>query len=374
MSTGGAVFAVSPDTRRLRIGRDFPLDSGAALPELVVAFRTWGRLNARADNAVVVCHALTGTADADSWWAPLFGPARALDPERDFIVCANVLGGCYGSTGPTSVAPDGRRYGARFPRITVRDQVRAQIVLLNALGVRGIRLVIGGSMGGLQALEWALLDQRVAAVATIAASGRHSSWCIAWSEAQRQALAADPRFADGHYDPSDPPLAGLAAARAIAMLTYRTAGSLAARYGRASGGEVFGERARRPADHAVAGWLSHHGELLNARFDANSYLRLIDAMDSHDIGTGRGGFEAAAAQLCQPVLVVSIPGDALYVAADQQELAHALPCATLATLESRHGHDGFLLDADALEPLVRSFRERAGQTAPIRRSAAGRSA
>lgn len=364
-----SLFTPSPDTRRLRLGRDFPLESGAVLPQLDVGFRTWGRPNAAADNAVVVCHALTGTADADDWWAPLFGPGQALDPERDFIVCANVLGGCYGSTGPTSEAPDGRPYGARFPRITVRDQVDAQRRLLDALGVRGIRLVIGGSMGGLQALEWALRDLRVQAVATVAASGRHSPWCIAWSEAQRQAIAADAKFADGHYDPADPPRAGLAAARAIAMLTYRTAASLGARYGRAPGAEVFGARAKRPDEPAVAGWLSHHGDLLNHRFDANTYLRLIDAMDSHDLGRGRGGFEAACARLAQPTLVVSIPNDALYVPADQQELAQALPDARIEVLESEHGHDGFLLDAVALAPIVRDFRR--SLDAPRARRAAG---
>jgi homoserine O-acetyltransferase len=351
-------FTLSPDTRRLRLGHDVVLESGAVLPTLDVAFRSWGRLNSAADNVVVVCHALTGTADADAWWGPLFGPGRALDPDHDFIVCANVLGGCYGSSGPVTEAPDGRPYGARFPRITVRDQVEAQRRLLDALGVRGVRLVIGGSMGGLQALEWALLDARVQAVASIAASGRHSPWCIAWSEAQRQAITADAKFAGGHYDLADPPRAGLAAARAVAMLTYRTAGSLAARYGRALGSAVFGERSKRPHEPAVAGWLSHHGDRLNERFDANTYLRLIDAMDSHDLGRGRGGFEAACARLAQPALVVSIPEDALYVPADQHELVAALPDAELATLDSSHGHDGFLLDADALEPLVRSFRAR----------------
>jgi homoserine O-acetyltransferase len=362
-------FTLSPDTRRLRLGRDVALESGAVLPTLDVAFRTWGRLNASADNGVVVCHALTGTADADAWWGPLFGPGRALDPDQDFIVCANVLGGCYGSSGPVSEAPDGRPWGARFPRVTVRDQVHAQRRLLDALGVRGVRLVIGGSMGGLQALEWALLDARVQAVASIAASGRHSPWCIAWSEAQRQAITADAKFAGGHYDLADPPRAGLAAARAVAMLTYRTAHSLAARYGRAPGAEVFGERSKRPDDPAVAGWLAHHGDLLNHRFDANTYLRLIDAMDSHDLGRDRGGFEAACARLAQPTLVVSIPDDALYVPADQQELAAALPEARLEILDSAHGHDGFLLDAAALEPIVRGFRD--SLDAPRARRAAG---
>lgn len=351
-----SAFSLSPETRSFRLGRPFPLEGGALLDELVVAYRTWGRLSPAADNAVVICHALTGSADADRWWAPLFGPGLALDPERDFVICANVLGGCYGSTGPTSRDADERRLGARFPAVTIRDQVRAQIALIDALGVRGIRLVIGGSMGGLQALEWPLLDRRVGAVATIAASGRHSAWCIGWSEAQRHALAADPRFRGGDYEDDAHPDAGLAAARAIAMLTYRTARSLDARYGRHPGANLFGDRAARPEAPAVSNWLAHHGQSLVARFDALSYWRLLEAMDSHDLGRGRGSYREALRRITQPVLVVSIPTDALYVPAEQRELVELLPDAELVELDSVHGHDGFLIDADRLEPIVRAFR------------------
>jgi homoserine O-acetyltransferase len=351
-----STFAPSPDTRVFRLGRAFPLESGAVLDDLVLAYRTWGRLNAAGDNAVVVCHALTGSADADRWWAPLFGAGRALDPERDFIVCSNVLGGCYGSLGPATRDAAGRRLGIRFPAVTIRDQVRAQIALADALGIRGIRLVIGGSMGGLQALEWPLLDARVAAVATIAASGHHSAWCIGWSEAQRHAIAADPRFRGGDYADDAPPDAGLAAARAIAMLTYRTARSLEARFGRHPGGAVFGERAARPEAPAVANWLAHHGASLVARFDALSYWRLLEAMDSHDLARGRGSYREVLRRITQPVLVVSIPTDALYVPAEQAELAERLPDAERVELDSEHGHDGFLIDADRLEPIVRAFR------------------
>ncbi|MRR10504.1 alpha/beta fold hydrolase [bacterium] len=195
-----------PSLRRFRLEAPLRLESGFVLPQVEIAYRTWGRLSSAADNAVVVCHALTGSADVDDWWAPLFGPGRALDPERDFIVCANALGGCYGSTGPTSPGPDGLPWGGRFPAVTLRDQVLAQKQLVDALGIRRIRIVVGGSMGGLQALEWALLDpDRVETVAAIAASARHSAWALAWSEAQRQALAADPKYRDGHYDLADPP-------------------------------------------------------------------------------------------------------------------------------------------------------------------------
>ena len=158
-------FGLSPRTRRLTFNRPLSLESGDVLPRVSIAYRTWGELSPQADNAVIVCHALTGSADADEWWGPLFGPGRSLDPDRHFVVCSNVLGGCYGSTGPLTLAPDGQPWGGRFPRITIRDQVCAQMALADALGIRRIRFVIGGSMGGLQAVEWALLDpQRVGAV------------------------------------------------------------------------------------------------------------------------------------------------------------------------------------------------------------------
>jgi homoserine O-acetyltransferase len=360
-SSGVNGFAPSSRMRRLFLDGPLELESGAVLPRVEVAYRTWGRLSAGADNVVIVCHALTGSVDADVWWAPLFGANRAIDPRRDFVLCSNVLGGCYGTTGPASIAPDGRLWGARFPRLTVRDQVRAQIALADQLGIRRIRLVIGGSMGGLQALEWALMDpERVQAVASIAASGRHSSWCVVWSEAQRMALAADPKFRDGHYDPDDPPVAGLAAARAIAMVTYRSPGSLAQRFGRAPGAEVFGSRSLAPDDFAVSGWLRHHGSSLVSRFDANSYRVLLDAMDTHDLARGRGDYAETVARLWQPVLLVSISTDTLYVPAEQRALAELLPAAEWVQAESDHGHDGFLIDAVCLEPLVREFRARIG--------------
>ncbi|MBW7901755.1 MAG: homoserine O-acetyltransferase [Rhodocyclaceae bacterium] len=348
--------ALSPETRRLVLGQPFTLESGEVVPHLTVAYRTWGRLSPDGDNAVVVCHALTGSADADAWWAPLFGRGRTLDPEKYFIVCSNVLGGCYGSTGPTALRPDGSRWAGDFPLVTVRDQVRAQMALADALGILGIRFVIGGSMGGLQALEWALLDpQRTRAVVSIAAAGRHSPWCIAWSEAQRMALAADPKYRGGHYPPDDPPAAGLAAARGIAMATYRSPDSLARRFGRASGGEIFGERAQAPVDYAVKGWLRHHGRALVERFDANSYRTLLDAMDSHDLARGRGVYEEVLQRIRQPALIGSVSSDALYVPADQRSLALLLPNARFFEIDSAHGHDGFLIDAERFEPTVRQF-------------------
>ncbi len=334
--------------RTLEIPGPFELESGARLPAVRVAYRSWGELDEHGGNAVLVCHALTGSADVDRWWGSLLGPGRALDPERDFVVCSNVLGGCYGTTGPTSLRPDGRPWAAAFPDITVRDIVRVQAALLDALGVKRLRLVIGGSLGGMQVLEWALLfPQRVAAIAPIAIAARHSAWAIALSETQRQAIAADPRWRSGHYPADDPPAAGLAAARMLAMLSYRSRASLEPRFGR-----------ERAADgrYAVESWLHHHGRTLVDRFDANTYVALTKAMDTHDVGRNRGGWREALATVRAPALVVSIDSDVLYPPVEQEELAAALPDSRLVTLRSPHGHDAFLIEGEALGALVKNFR------------------
>jgi homoserine O-acetyltransferase len=327
----------------------FALESGAELPGLRVAYRTWGRLSPGGDNAVLVCHSLTGSADVDRWWSPILGPGRALDPERDFVVCSNVLGSCYGTTGPPSPRPDtGERWGPDFPEVTVRDIVRAQAVLLDALGVRRLRLVVGGSLGGMQALEWALLfPERVAAIAPLAVSARHSAWCIGWSETQRQAIYADPRWRGGRYPADDPPAQGLAVARQIAMCTYRSRESLE---------ERFGREAAAAGSFSVETWLHHHGRKLVDRFDANAYVTLTRAMDSHDVGRGRGGWRQALASVRVPALVLSVDTDVLYPPAEQQELARALPAGRLVTLRSPHGHDGFLIEGEEVNRLLSAFR------------------
>jgi homoserine O-acetyltransferase/O-succinyltransferase len=350
--------SVNASTRFWCSDSPLALEQGETLPEYTLAYRTWGTLAREADNAVIVCHALTGSADADVWWKDLFGDGKALDPARDFIICSNTLGSCYGSTGPASAHPDGERWGWRFPKISIRDQVRAQMALADALGVRRIRLVIGGSMGGLQVLEWALLDaQRVASIAVIAASACHSSWCITWSAAQRMSIHADPSFKGGHYSPEAPPRNGLGVARAIAMATYRSHESLRLRYGRRSGADIFGNRAKEPDDFAVRNWVGHHADRFVDRFDTNSYLALIDAMDTHDVGRGRGGMDAALASIRQPALIVTISTDTLYVPAEQAYLFDSIPNARLLEIASLHGHDGFLIDAAHMEPGIREFRQ-----------------
>ena len=332
------------------------LESGVELAPVTVAYRTWGRLDATRGNAVLVCHALTGSPDVDRWWPDLLGPGRALDPDRDFIVCSNVLGSCYGTTGPASPRPgSGRRWGADFPAITVRDMVRVQAALLDALGVERLRFVVGGSLGGMQALEWAVtFPGRVGAIAAIATSARHSAWCIALSEAQRRAIAVDPRWRDGHYPDGDGPAEGLAAARLIAMCTYRSYESLESRFARertAGDGGAF----------AVEDWLRHHGQALVNRFDAASYVALTRAMDTHDVGRARGGTREALAAVRVPTLVVSIDSDALYPPAEQEALAQAIPTAQLVSLRSPHGHDAFLIEGEATNAIVTRFLEDVGR-------------
>ncbi|MEO7795616.1 MAG: homoserine O-acetyltransferase, partial [Thermoanaerobaculia bacterium] len=320
---------ISPETRFLRLPGSFLLDSGERLREVEVAYRSWGRLSAERDNAVVVCHALTGSADVDRWWGKLLGGGRAFDPEVDFVLAANLLGSCYGTTGPRSPrTPSGAApaaWGGDFPAITVRDQVRLQQRLLDALGVARVRLVVGGSLGGMVALEWALLDPgRVEAAAVLSAPARHGPWGIALSELGRRALLLDPKFRGGHYPEDDPPVAGLALARSIAMTSYRSRPGFEQRFGRDRRGDRF----------EVTRYLEHQGKKLVDRFDANSYLALLGAMDSHDLARGRGSLENVLRALDLPVLVLSSTTDVLYPVEEQLELATLLPGADYVELAS----------------------------------------
>src|SRR5512142_2029843 len=358
---GRAAF-VSAETRSLDVPGPFALELGGALPGLRIGYRTWGTLDAEGGNAVVVCHALTGSADAALWWTNMFGPGRALDPERDFVVCSNILGSCYGTTGPTSIDPaTGAPWLGTFPAITVRDMVHAQHALATALGVRRIRMVVGGSLGGMQALEWALsYPALVESVVFVASTARHSAWCIGLSEAQRQAIFADPRWKGGRYDPVDPPSAGLAAARMMAMLSYRSQPSFEMRFGR---------RRQTEDQYAVESYLEYQGAQLVDRFDAATYVTLTRAMDTHDVSRGRGDYDDVLRSLKQPTLVVSIDSDVLYWPWEQREVATLAPNARLAVMDSPHGHDAFLIDVDRLNDMVADFRGRA--PAPATAAAGG---
>jgi homoserine O-acetyltransferase/O-succinyltransferase len=339
------------------------LVGGGVLRHVAVAFETYGELDAAGRNAVVICHALTGSAhaagrlgprDVPGWWDPLIGPGKAIDTATHFAVCANVLGGCYGSTGPTSLDPEtGRPYGPDFPEFGVRDMVEVQRRLLEALGVRSVKAVIGGSMGGMQALEWAATcPDLVRSFVAIAVGARHSAWAIGLNEVARRAIMADPRWAGGRYAATDQPETGLGLARAIAMLSYRSFDSLEARFG----------RARRAVDDEglsssfeIASYLDYHGVELVRRFDANTYIALTRAMDDYDVAEGRGRLDEVLGSLRHKALVMGIPSDVLYPEAEQRRLVEALPNATYARLSSPHGHDGFLIEFAQLAAHLRRF-------------------
>lgn len=340
---------VSSDTRYLALGEPFRLEAGQKLDGVVIAYRTWGDSSNAADNAILICHALTGSADVEAWWPNVIGAGRAFDPDRDYIVCANILGSCYGTTGPVSTALGmDRPYRADFPRISVRDMVRLQRVLLDELGVETLELVTGPSLGGMQALEWAAMyPERVRSVVPIGVGGRHSAWCIGISEAQRAAIEADPNWNGGYYSDEAPPSKGLSAARMMAVCTYRSWHSFEQRFG----------RERRSEDlYEVQSYLRHQGHKINDRFDANTYVTLTHAMHTHDLGRARGDYRDVLAGIRQPVLVVSVSTDALYPPQEQFELAEMLPNASYELLECPHGHDGFLIETDALDAMISRFR------------------
>jgi len=334
----------------------FTLENGTTLREVPVAYQTWGTLNAAGTNAVLVCHALTGTPDVADWWDGLLGPGRAFDPTEDFVVCLNVPGSPYGTVSPTTRAPaTGRRYGADFPAFTIRDTVRLHRRALAQLGVRRVRCAVGGSMGGMHVLEWAFETTDdgapfVQALVPIAVGGRHTAWQIGWSEAQRRAIAADPKWQGGQYTPEDPPVEGLATARMMAMVSYRSQPSMQGRFGR----DVMPQKDGTP--YAVESYLHHQGDKLVDRFDANCYVALTKQMDTHDVARERGAYEAVLGSIEQPTLVVGIDSDVLYPLSEQRELAAQLPRATLKVLSSPHGHDSFLIELDALNETVAAWR------------------
>lgn len=340
----------------------FRLESGVRILAPTLAWRSWGDPRTARDQTLLVCHPLTASADLDQWWGDLLGPGRLFDPGKHFIVCANVLGGCYGSTGPASTDPaTGKRYGPRFPAITIRDMVRFEATWIESLGISRLALVIGGSLGGMRALEWgALFPERVGAVVAIATSDHQPPWAIAFSEAQRLAIEADPHWSGGAYPPGQAPLAGLRAARAIAMLSYRHWGEFAVRFDR---------RVDDDGQFEVAAWLTHHGDRLAERFDVGSYVALTRAMDTHDLDRDRRPTGAAWPGSFPPTLVLGIPTDLLYPPEEQRRLARGLPGAKLAWLDAPHGHDAFLIETAALATQIGPFLESLGHpsSSPARR-------
>lgn len=339
---------LQPDAKIFKDHNPFVTESGFSFPELQVAYKTWGTPVDDMGNAVVVFHALTGHAVADEWLEGFFGKGKLLDPDQHYIICSNVLGSCYGTTGPLSINPEtGKRYAGDFPEISIRDMVRVQQRLLDYLGVTRVRFAIGASMGGMQALEFALMDERPEKLILIAMGKAHSAWAIGIGEAQRKALYTDPKWRGGYYPLDDPPADGLAAARMMGMITYRSAASFETKFSRKTQKE-------KPC-FQVESYLNYQGEKLVGRFDAVTYDRLTRAMDSHDVSRGRGSFEEVLGRMDIPVLVIGISSDILYPVHEQKELASLVLNGSYAELKSENGHDAFLIEFDAIQKLIRNY-------------------
>jgi len=324
----------------------FSLESGETLAGARVAYRTWGRLNAARDNVVWVCHALTANADVLDWWPGLFGTGYFYDPADWFIVCANILGSCYGSTCPLDADPNtGAARFQGFPLLTIRDLVASHEALRQELGLAHIHTLIGGSLGGQQALEWAVIRPEVFSyLVVIATSARHSAWGIAFNEAQRLAIEADATYHENRPGGGD---AGLAAARAVALLSYR-------------GHDAYGNTQTDPDDNRLSDFQAssyqrYQGNKLVARFDAYSYVALTRAMDSHHLGRGRGSVAAALAIIRARTLVLGITSDLLFPLSEQRELAQGIAGAVYGELDSGFGHDGFLLETVKITAALEGF-------------------
>jgi len=358
---------------RVAVDRPFILDGGGRLRDVDIAYETWGTLGPDGANAILLCHAwtgdshATGTADTsrrtEGWWEGVVGPGLAIDTERHYVVCANVLGGCQGSTGPSSPHPDdGRPYGSRFPVVTVRDMVRLQRALADHLGVARWLSVVGGSMGGMQALEWAIMyPDRVASIIPVCACTEATAQQIAWTAIGRRAIRLDPGWRGGDYydaPPGDGPHRGLAIARQIAQVTFRSDEVFTDRFGRS-----LADPTDEPLDlwqrFEVERYLDYHGDKLVNRFDANSYLLLGKAMDLHDVARGRGSRAAALARVKVPVLSMGVWSDLLYPSYQQRRLAELVNAAgspaTYAEIDSPHGHDAFLIDVDQVGEAIAKF-------------------
>ncbi|MET3946246.1 homoserine O-acetyltransferase [Arthrobacter sp. UYCu512] len=366
---GGSVAAdgaAVPDgtVRYLRIG-DLVLESGARLPDATLGYETWGTLNAERSNAVLIEHALTGDthvtrgASAEpGWWEQLAGPGAPVDTGKYFVVSINILGGCYGSTGPSSTAPDGKPWGSRFPLVTLRDTTDAEARLADALGIRSWYAVLGGSLGGARALEWAVsYPDRVRRCGVISIGASSTAEQIAFAQAQTLAIRQDPNFNGGDYYGGPGPEAGLALARRIAHITYRSAAELDGRFGRNAQDSEAPLRAGSLAGrgrYQVESYLDHQGNKLVRRFDANSYIAITEALMSHDVCRGRGALTEALAPATAAFLVAAVDSDRLYFPEQSRALAAALPGnVAVHTIEAPIGHDGFLTEIGQLNTQLR---------------------
>lgn len=332
----------------------FRLESGATLPELRIAYHTYGRLNAARDNAVWVCHALTANSDVAEWWPHTVEAGRFLDPERHYVVCANILGSHYGTTGPLHVNPaTGRPWYGTFPSFTIRDMVQAHRLLAGALGIGRISLLVGSSVGGFQAVEWAVEEpERFERLALIATDAKASPWNIAINETQRMAIEADATFGEERDDAGR---RGLATARALGLLSYR---------GPAGYNLTQQDREENPAQHRACTYQQYQGEKLCRRYNAYSYHAILNAFDTHDVGRGRGGVEAALGRIRARTLVVGITTDILFTPGEMRRLHGQIPGSIYREIDSPLGHDGFLVEYEQLNALLLPFEAEGSEPLP----------
>ncbi|ONI61665.1 homoserine O-acetyltransferase [Leifsonia sp. ALI-44-B] len=352
-----------PGDRRFAELGPLDFESGGHLPHVRLAYESWGTLTPERDNAILILHALTGDSHVvgqggpghktGGWWNGIVGPGLAIDTDRYFVVAPNMLGGCQGSTGPSSFSPDGTEWGARFPFTTIRDQVAAQTLFADALGIDRFYAVIGGSMGGMHALEWAVTHpERVARLGLLSAPPVTTSDQVALNSLQLEAIRIDPQWAGGdYYDAAvgQGPHRGLALARRMALLNYRSPEELNERFGRSWQSEIspLGDNGR----WAVESYLDFHGNKFTRRFDANSYLVLVEAMNSHDVGRGRGGVDAALERVTARTVVIGIDSDRLFPVEGQSRIARGIRSSIdddATVLSSSFGHDGFLIEHGAV--------------------------
>lgn len=322
------------------------LESGKQLKPFKVAYHTYGKLNPKKDNVIWVCHALTANSDVFSWWAGLFGKNELFNPDEHYIICANVLGSHYGTTNPLSNNPiTGNPYYLSFPDFTIRDLVKAHQLLTRHLGIENIKVLIGGSLGGQQALEWAITaNKQIENLVLLACNAAHSPWGIAFNESQRLAIATDRSF---YAQKKDGGSKGLKTARSIALLSYRTY--------QAYGATQLESSNEKTGDFRASSYQNYQGEKLVKRFNAYSYWYLTKVMDSHNIGRGRQSIQVALSEIKANTLVIGIENDVLFPVLEQEFIASHIPSAKYHLVNSAYGHDGFLIETQALTALISNF-------------------
>lgn len=332
-----------------RYPHPFPLELGGELPELEIAYHTFGELSESGDNVVWVCHALTANSDVADWWPHTVERGAFLDPDKNFVVCANILGSCYGSTGPLSINPaTGEPYYTDFPRLTIGDIVRAHSLLADHLGIRSVKTLVGSSVGGFQALEWIAREpERFRSLVVLATEAKASPWTIAIDETQRMAITADAEYGERRPDAA---AKGLAAARAIGLLSYR-------------GPEGYNLTQQdppesSPTDHRACSYQRYQGEKLVRRFNVYSYMSILDSFDTHDIGRGRGGVDAVLGRIKCPAIVIGLTTDIIFTPADMKALAARIPGAEYRQIDSPFGHDGFLVEHGQLNEILNEFMQQ----------------